>query len=196
MKTFENSLDKTFTFSTCDICDAKCCDGRRGTTFAQLILEDFPEIYKNFPIVFLLGNLGYLKPVVLLTNGKSYCRYLKENKCTIYEKRPSVCRVYPLSPHLTDSVFIDTLCPAVNENGKTIAINGKATKEFNHYVLENYQDKYINMHFHFDKFNNHEYLEILTQIGNDVFYKFKEDLDDNYIKMHLESLKNFDEYFN
>ena len=195
MKTFENTINKTFTFSSCEICDAKCCDGKRGTTFAQLILEDFEQVFKNFPIAFILGDLKFLKPVVLLTNGNSYCRYLKDNRCTVYEQRPSVCRVYPLSPHLTNSAYIDTLCPAVNDNGKSIVENGVVQKEFMHYVLDNYQDKYINMHLHLDKFNKRDNFEVLSKIGDDVFYKFKDDFNDKYLKMHLDSLKNFDEYF-
>lgn len=195
MKTFENTVDNKYTFSTCEICDAKCCDGARGSTFAQLILEDFSIVYENFPIVFLLGDLGYLKPVVLLTNGKEYCRYLKDNKCTIYDKRPNVCRVYPLSPHLTNDVFIDTLCPAVNENGDVIVDHGVVEKRFKNDVLENYQDKYITMHNHFDKFNIKDSLEVVTTIEENTFYRFKDDFNDSYIKMHLESLKNFDEYF-
>lgn len=195
MKTFENSLGKKYTFSSCDICDAKCCDGRRGSTYAQIILEDFELVSKNFPILFLQGNLGFLKPVVLLTNGKSYCRYIKDNRCTIYEQRPNVCRVYPLSPHLLDIPFIDTLCPAVNEEGRIIIDNGVVQDEFKNEVLESYKDKYIKMHLYFEKLNNKDNLEVLTKISNETFYKFKEDLNDEYLKLHLSSLKNFDNYF-
>lgn len=195
MKTFENSINKKFTFSSCEICDAKCCDGIRGSTFSQLILEDFELISKNFPIAFLLGDLGYLKPVVLLTNGKAYCKYIKDNKCTIYEQRPNVCRVYPLSPHLTNEVYIDTLCPAVNDSERIIVENNVVSDGFKNSVFENYQDKYIKMHRHFDKFNKKQNLQVLIRIGKEVFYKFKEDLNDEYIKLHINSLKNFDDYF-
>lgn len=195
MKTFENTINKVFTFSSCDICDSRCCDGKRGSTFAQIILSDFEEVCKNFPIAFLIGSLGYLKPVVLLSNGKDYCRYLQNNRCYIYEQRPSVCRVYPLSPHLTNAIFIDTLCPAVNDIGEKIIENNFPEENFKHDVLDSYQDKYVHMHMHFDKYNMIDNIEVLNKIGDIIFYKFKDNLDDKYIKMHLSSLKNFDEYF-
>lgn len=195
MKSFENTLNKKYFFSSCEICDAMCCDGKSGTLFSQLVLEEFETVFKNFPIAFLIGNLGYLKPVVLLTNGKNSCRYLENNKCSIYDKRPVVCSLYPLSAHLTNTVFIDLTCPAVGENGSLIANNGKASKEFEHPILEEYQEKYLKMHFHFEKFNKKENLEVLGKINGNTFYRFKKDFDDKYIKMHLESLVNFDKYF-
>ncbi len=195
MKTFEDVQNRDFTFSSCSICDAMCCDGKRGTTFSQLILKDFKEVYENFPIVFLFGDLGFLKPVVLLTNGMEYCRYLKDSQCSIYKKRPSVCRIYPLSSHFINTTFIDTSCPAVNDKGEFIIRNGLVEEKFMHTSLDNYLDKYIKMHEHFEKFNNRDNLEILTTIGTNSFYKFKEDFGDEYIKIHLSSLKNFDSYF-
>lgn len=195
MKSFIDTQNADFTFNSCSLCDGMCCDGRRGTIFSQLILKDFHEVYENFPIAFLLGDLGYLKPVVLLTNGKEFCRYLKDSRCSIYEKRPSVCRIYPLSPHLTNTTFIDTLCPAVNRGGELIVKNGVVEEKFMQPSLDNYLDKYINMHEHFDKFNKKENLELLITIGKEKFYRFKEDLGDEYIKLHLSSLKNLDKYF-
>ena len=97
MKTFENVKNSTYTFGSCDICDAQCCDGNRGSIFSQLILEDFEPVHKNFPILFSIGELGYLKPVVLLSNGNGFCRYIKDMKCVIYDERPSICKIYPLS---------------------------------------------------------------------------------------------------
>lgn len=195
MKSFENTSDKTFTFSSCAVCDAKCCKGSHGTIFSQIVLEDFAQVYSHFPILFLQGNLGFLKPVVLLTNGKNDCRYLFNNQCTIYEKRPSVCQIYPLSPHLTNEIFIDTLCPAVNDGAKIIVSNNQVEKEFAHIGLEQYKEKYIKMHFHLNAWNKKENLKVFTKIKESVFYAFKEDFGDDFIKMHLSSLKHFDEYF-
>lgn len=195
MKTFENTLNKTYYFSSCDICDAACCKGFNGTVYSQLLLEDFKQIFERFPIVFMKGDLNYIKPVILLTNGIDSCRYLLNNKCTIYEKRPSVCKVYPLSPHLTNVPFIDLLCPAVGNEGEKIISNGSLEKSFEHKVFEDYQNKYINMHFHFEKFNKEENLEFLIEINVNKFYRFKEDFEDEYLKIHLSSLKNFDKYF-
>ncbi len=195
MKTFENTLNKKYYFSSCDICDAACCKGMNGTIFSQLLLEDFKDIYENFPIVFMLGDLNYLKPVILLSNGIKNCRYLDGTQCTIYEKRPSVCKVYPLSPHLTNIPFIDLSCPAVGDKGSLIVDNGILDKSVHHKVFEDYQDKYIKMHLHFEKFNKEKNLEFLFSIKEHDFFRFKEDLEDEYLKLHLSSLKNLDSYF-
>lgn len=196
MKQFQNTLKKEFYFSTCEICDAACCKGSNGTIFSQLLLEDFKEVYENFPIVFVLGDLNYLKPVVLLTNGLDACRYLsKKNLCSIYEKRPSVCKLYPLSPHLTNIPFIDLSCPAVGQNGDLMVKDAVLESRYSNIVFDNYEDKYIKMHFHFDKFNKKENLEFFGKIRGNEFFKFKEDFNDEFIKLHLSSLKNFDEYF-
>lgn len=195
MKAFKETTNSSYYFSSCDICDAKCCKGFYNTVCSQIILEDFEKVYENFPIVFMLGELNYLKPVILLTNGIDDCKYLENNKCNIYEKRPQVCRTYPLSPHLTNIPYIDINCPAVGEDGKLIVQNTVVGNEFNHEVFDNYQDKYIKMHFHFDKFNDKENIKFLIKIRNENFYIFKEDFSDEFLKMHLSSLKNFDNYF-
>lgn len=195
MKSFTNTFNNDFTFNSCETCDAKCCKSSSGTIFSQLILEDFEIVFENFPILFTIGDLGFLKPVVLLTNGKDNCRYLQNNQCTIYEKRPSVCRIYPLSPHLTNEVFIDLLCPTVNQGGEFIIKNGVVEDKFHHPFLDNYQNKYIKMHQHFEKFNKKENLLEIININEICFFAFKEDFDDFYLKMHLTSLKKFDNYF-
>ena len=46
MKQFIQTNNKKFTFSTCEICPARCCNGKEGTVFAQILLEDFQKIYK------------------------------------------------------------------------------------------------------------------------------------------------------
>lgn len=195
MKTFIPTSDKTFYFSNCNSCDAKCCNGKHGTLFAQIILNDFEKIYKNFPIVFIKGELGYLKPVVLLTNGENHCRYVKEFKCSIYENRPSICQVYPLSINIDDNYYIDCNCPAVEEEGQIIIKNREINSNFYNDILDNYKDKYIQTHFEFDNFNKEENLELAININNITFYKFNNHLENPYIKLHLDSLKNLDDYY-
>jgi len=197
MKTFESTSEKKINFTSCEQCDALCCDGARGTTFSQLILDDFNEVFENFPILFLRGNYGYLKPVVLLTNGQTFCPYIKNFQCTIYEKRPSVCRIYPLSPHITDDIFVDTRCPAVSVETMSEKTTTFENINANHPHLVDYQDKYIQMHLYFEKYNKKENLSEAYKINNMVFYKFNESLNDTYIQQHLHSLKQLEkEYFN
>lgn len=190
--------NNTYYFSSCETCGAKCCDGLQSFTFSQIILEDFEQVYKHFPIVFIYGDLGFLKPVILLNNGFSNCRYLKDSKCTIYEKRPTVCRTYPLSIDITNEIYIDISCPAVSsiKQDETIINKNKINKNFQHNIFEDYQSKYIKLHKYFDKFNDSKNLIKELSIKNKTFYRFKNNLKDKYIELHLLSLKNIDSYFN
>lgn len=194
MKNFLDINNKSFHFSNCNSCEARCCDGRKGSLFAQIILDDFELVHKNFPILFIFGELGYLKPVILLSNGKDFCPYIKENRCTIYDQRPSICRLYPLSPNVDAKIYIDDSCPAVTiepENGSTpIVKEGEVTKDFYYKSLESYQDKYIETHFEFEKINAKEDFEIVTHINNITFYKYIGDTRTPYIKYHQISLNN------
>lgn len=187
MKSFENTTGETYHFGSCSICDARCCDGRRGSLFTQIVLDDFEEVYKNFPIVFILGEQGFIKPVILLSNGKDFCPYIKDHRCTIYESRPSICKLYPLSPHIMNDVYIDTSCPAVTQMGEKIVDKGTVSPNFYHKILENYQDKFLATYELFKSFTK-EQLETAVILNNIEFYKFKEELGNDYIKKHLSSL--------
>jgi len=199
MKQFIETSNKIYNFSSCEICQANCCNGQKGTLFAQIILEDFKEVYENFPIVFIFGELGYIKPVVLLTNGNSFCKYLKEYKCTIYEKRPSICRVYPLSANIDNKIYIDELCPAVDESfdeNNYIVKDNAIHKNFDYKTLHEYQDKYIETFHELDQFNKKEDFSLAIQINGIQFFKFKKDVDNKYMQMHQKSLIHLqDGYF-
>jgi len=199
MKQFIDTKNNTYTFSSCEICPAKCCDGRQGTVFAQIILEDFKTVYKNFPILFLFGELGYLKPIVLLTNGVGFCKYLKDFKCSIYEQRPSICRAYPLSPNVDDNIYIDEVCPAVNDkqnSSQTIISNSQISPAFDYKTLHNYQDKYIETHYEMENFNNKDDFSIVAIINGIEFYKCNKLYENEFMKMHQDSLAHLqDRYF-
>lgn len=189
MKEFISTKNEDFTFGDCSNCEAKCCNGRQGTIFSQIILNEFEKVYKNFPILFIYGELGFIKPVVLLTNGKDFCPYLKDFKCTIYEKRPTVCRTYPLSPNLDNDIYIDTLCPEINKSAHFIIKEKKINTHFDNKIFYDYQEKYINTHFEFEKFEKKDFERIIT-INQVEFFKFKGTSDSSYIKLHIKSLKN------
>ncbi|MGB5867809.1 MAG: YkgJ family cysteine cluster protein [Arcobacteraceae bacterium] len=190
MKTFLDTTSKSFTFSSCQGCPSRCCDGREGTVFSQIILDDFEVVYKNFPILFTFGELGYLKAVVLFSDGKSFCPYVQNNQCSIYEDRPSICRVYPLSPNVDNQIYIDDSCPAVNsEMGEDIVKDGVVTKNFLYETLVNYQDKYIQTHFELEKINHQENFEVVKSINNISFYKYIGKIDNQYINYHRSSLQ-------
>jgi len=191
LKTFLDTTDKSFSFSSCEGCPAKCCDGREGTIFSQLILEDFEMVSKNFPILFTFGEMGYLKAVVLFSDGTSFCPYIKDHKCTIYDERPSICRVYPLSPNIDDKVYIDDSCPAVeNNNYNKIIDSGEVTSPYKYKTLNSYQDKYIQTHLELEKINDINNFESVININNITFYKYIGRQSSKYIKYHISSLKN------
>ena len=193
MKTFLDIENKSYNFSNCNDCPARCCDGREGTVFAQIILEDFELVYKNFPILFTFGDLGYLKAVILFSNGKGFCPYIKDHKCTIYDQRPSICRVYPLSPNVDDKIYLDDSCPAIvdvdNHDSIPIVKDGKVTEQFFYKTLQSYQDKYIETHIELEKINEKKHFEIYQTINNINFYKYVGDVLTPYISFHHKSLQ-------
>ncbi len=191
MKTFLDTTDKSFTFSSCEGCPARCCDGREGSVFSQLLLEDFEIVSKNFPILFTFGELGFLKANVLLSNGEYFCPYIVENKCVIYDERPNVCRNYPLSPNLDDKTYIDDMCPAINtEVGIDIVKEGIVQKAFENPTLENYQNKYIDTHTYLEQFNNKSNFETVVTINGIQFYKFIANSNDKFMQLHIKSMDN------
>ena len=191
MKTFLDTSNKSFSFSSCEGCPSKCCDGREGTVFSQLILADFELVSKNFPILFTFGDIGYLKAVVLFSDGKSFCPYVKNHQCTIYNERPSICRVYPLSPSIDNNIYIDDSCPAVKINTKgNMVDNGELSASYKYDTLQNYQDKYINTHLELEKINKKEDFEAILSINNITFYKYVGSERNKYINYHISSLIN------
>lgn len=131
---------------------------------------------------------------MLLSNGKDHCIYIKDYKCTIYNERPSICQVYPLSANLDNIVYYDMNCPAISEQGSVLVEEGKIAQSFNHEILDNYQDKYILTHQEFEPFNKKENFKQLFTINNEHFYKYVGSKESEFMKMHGESLKNLDKY--
>ncbi len=189
MKTFLSTQNKSFTFSSCDGCPARCCDGREGSVFSQLLLEDFEIVSQNFPILFTFGDMGYLKANVLLSNGKDFCPYIVNHQCTIYENRPNVCRNYPLSGNLDNQIYIDDSCPAIHsEFGKDIVIDGIVQKKFDNDSLHNYQEKFLETHHYLEQFNHKEDFDKVITINNIEFYKYIKPSSDSYMNLHIKSL--------
>ena len=196
MKSFENVENRSFTFGSCETCEANCCDGRKGSVMAPINIEDFQSVSQYFPIAFILGELGFIQPVVLLNNAKKFCPYVKDHRCTIYENRPSICRIYPLSPTLDNRLFIDTNCPAVNEQGNYIVKEGVVQEPFMDEKLENHQIKCVQTYVTFKEHNNPDDYKELIRFHESVLYRYKYDDSDNlYLKLHLKSLEHFNAFY-
>lgn len=176
-----------YNFGSCINCKTKCCSGLSGTIFSQILKDEFETIYHNFPILFIFGELNFIKPVVLLTNGIDYCPYFKDFKCSIYENRPNVCKNYPLSPNLDNKIYIDTNCPELNKGDNNLELN----KE----LFFNYQEKYIYTHFEFAKLKTENFQKVIS-IRNVDFFKYIGDEETKYLSLHKLSLKNLEKFIN
>lgn len=193
MKEFISTEKKNFSFGDCSNCEAKCCNGKYGTVFSQIILEEFEKVYKNFPILFIFGDLNFIKPVILLTNGNSFCPYLENFKCSIYKQRPTVCQTYPLSPNIDNKIYIDNLCPEINKGDTKIIYDSKIYTDFDNKIFYDYQSKYIQTHFEFEKFKKSDFKKLIT-INKTSFYIFGGKSDSKFIKLHKDSLDNLSNF--
>ncbi len=100
-------------FSSCENC-SECCEGK--FFLAPLVLEDFDKVRDYFEIRAVVLN-NEIIPVILLTDGEGgSCPYLENGKCSIYNRRPPACKIYPFSPFY-DDIFIDISCKGVSSNG-------------------------------------------------------------------------------
>jgi|Deesub1362B_J571_1020462.scaffolds.fasta_scaffold00066_27 hypothetical protein len=87
----------------------KCCYG----TEMPLTEEDIERIKalgfdeNDFSVV--------VEGVKRLKNVENACYFLKENKCTIYENRPTGCKIYPLVLDESGRVVVDEVCPLRDE---------------------------------------------------------------------------------
>ncbi len=189
MKNFQNIQNQSFSFSSCEGCGAKCCSGLYGSNFSQLLLEDFEEVYENFAILFTFGDMNYLKANIILTKEYEFCKYIKDNICTIYDKRPNVCKNYPLSTNIDNIKYVDISCPALVP-GSNMVKKGEVDKNFDSKNLSNYQDKFLNTHFYLEKFSLKSDFEEVLNIKGLAFYKYTKTSDDKYMNFHFHSLKN------
>jgi len=135
--------------------------------------------------------MGYLKAVILFSDGESFCPYVKNDQCSIYDNRPSICRVYPLSPNIDDKIYLDDNCPAIDaENGNEIIRDGIVSKDYMYDTLENYQDKYIQTHLELEKINKSKDFESVLTVNQITFFKYIGKTKNKYITYHKLSLKN------
>ena len=105
----------------CESCTAKCC--KNYDVFIDHedlnISEDLSfikkiEYDKSFGYVpkFILWKNGKKKKWVLcLNNPDKTCQFLIDDKCSIYEKRPLICRTYPHFVNKDKVKTMKNLCP-------------------------------------------------------------------------------------
>jgi Fe-S-cluster containining protein len=188
---FVNIKNHNLKFSGCNTCDGDCCNGAKGFALSPLILEDFEEVYENFPIVFSLNDRK-IKAYVVLNDGKDHCKYYLDNRCSIYEKRTPACKLYPISPYF-DNILIDTECPSINlEFGKDICENGKIHDDFYTNRLNNFNEKLKESMEFFESIDNINDFKFIGHVLGMPLLKYTKQSDNKYINMHLDSLIHYD----
>jgi Fe-S-cluster containining protein len=193
---FEPVQGRSFFFGGCEGCQSRCCDGRSGVLFNQIVLGDFAAVYERFAILFIFGEKGFAKPVILLTNGREPCRYLQNFQCSIYEARPSTCRAYPLSPQIDNHLYIDRSCPAVGTEGAPLISQEGVNHSFDVKSFQDYQSQYLQTHRLFNETTESLRFEPAIQINGLLFYKLTAGLDNHYVQYHHDSLKHLEDgYF-
>ena len=155
-----------------------------------MILDDFKSVYKRFMILFGIFDNKF-KIVMVLNDGINLCQYSQDNRCQIYQERPPICRLYPLSPYY-DEVFIDTSCMAVNSDVKTIDIvkDGKIHQDFYNDRILNFKDKLLETEQFIQKLIkiDDNFVQYTTIKGYQL-YRYNGSYDDEYIQMHKKSIE-------
>lgn len=188
--TFINIKKQNFYFNGCADCEGICCNGAKGFALSPLILDDFEKVYKNFAIVFtIIGKK--LRALVVLNDGKSFCKYYVDNKCSIYEERTPSCKLYPIAPYF-DDILVDTSCPSINfEIGDSICNQGKIDKKFFTDRLKNFNQKLIDTYNFLETIYDINDFKFIGHVKGTPLLKYTKETNDIYIKMHLESLVHF-----
>jgi len=172
-------------FDNCSGCLENCCSGK-NFKLIPLILEDFIEVYEYFKIYFAKLE-DYFTPVIQLAEEDSSCKYFKNSICTIYEKRPPGCRLYPISPYF-DDILVDLSCKAVGNQGMFLASKDKISSNFYHKRLKNFNKKRVETIKFIESIKDE--LVLKKVVSNIELYICNKDIDNIYIKMHHKSLKN------
>ncbi|WP_041959356.1 YkgJ family cysteine cluster protein [Sulfurospirillum arsenophilum] len=187
---FVNIKRHNLYFNGCSECEGHCCNGAKGFAASPLILEDFEEVYQNFPIVFSVNDEADLVVYVMLNDGKGHCKYYSDMKCSIYEHRAPACKLYPVSPYF-EHILVDTACPSVNfDTGKVICKDSKLNQDFYTQRLENFVAKREATSAFLDSIKHEEYFSYIGEILGLPLFKYAYPSENRYIQMHQASLKH------
>ena len=109
----------------CNACKANCCKSydvfidHQDVKILSTIKKDFSFVKKlkyerSFGYIpkFILWENGIKsKWVLALNNPKKVCSFLKDDKCSIYNNRPLICRTYPHYVYRDKIKESKNLCP-------------------------------------------------------------------------------------
>jgi Fe-S-cluster containining protein len=104
----------------CTECTAKCCknydvfidhEDLKNIDIQYIKKIEYHRSFGYVPKFILWSDESKKKWILCLDNPNRVCSFLKDDKCSIYEKRPLICRTYP---HYVDNDKVKTmknLCP-------------------------------------------------------------------------------------
>ncbi|RZA09338.1 MAG: YkgJ family cysteine cluster protein [Proteobacteria bacterium] len=79
----------------------RCCVSRDGYGYVYVTLEDRRRFAKFFNLSLREFTKEYCEKddgIWKIRDFTSACRFLKENRCSVYEARPTQCRTWPFWP--------------------------------------------------------------------------------------------------
>ena len=145
-------------FIDCSGCGAKCCQ----SNLIYASLYDIEKITELFSVFFMIQN-HKISLVYFFYYGEKegeHCPYLKNDLCSVYDKRPHACRSYPFS-HQDSNIYYSTTCPHLLQNQES-GMDFIEDKKINPSILENFitedflrkQDDVIRLSEEFVRFCN------------------------------------------
>jgi Fe-S-cluster containining protein len=110
----------------CQGCEAICCK----YTPIEIYVDEWNRFKDVIPMQLKVFEKGILRRFFIIPD----CPFLKENKCSIYEHRPRMCRMYPLNTYKT-SFILTKYCPKAE--GIIIEKRAQELEENLHIGIEN-----------------------------------------------------------
>ena len=104
--------------------------------------------------------------------------------------RAPECKMYPMSPYIDGSMYVDTSCPGIGTEGEYLCDENGFNNKYYHKRIENITEKLR------DTYEMMEHLKggLVKEcyVKDMPLYKYIGDVDNKYIKMHKESLIHLD----
>jgi len=104
----------------CSECSAKCCknydvfidhDDVQKIDIKNIKKIEYHKSFGHVPKFILWVNGSKKRWVLCLNNPGKVCSFLKEDRCSIYENRPYICRTYPHYVDNGEVKLMKNLCP-------------------------------------------------------------------------------------
>jgi Fe-S-cluster containining protein len=113
----------------CEVCTAKCCknydvfidheDIKRLNNIDSFKIIEYQKSFGYVPKFYLFKGDKKNRYVICLNNTNQVCNFLKNDRCSIYQERPLICKTYP---HFVDKDKVKemkNLCPIKWNLGKS-----------------------------------------------------------------------------